>query len=253
MTAPRSDASTGDATPGDTESYTVDELAAATQTTVRNLRYYAGLGLLPAPDKRGRVAYYGGRHRARLELVRALQDHGFTLAAVERYLTRLPQDASPEDLAAHRVMLTSWKPAPTETLSRVQLERRAGRTLDDAQLRLLGQIDAVRTDGPVETAERFEVTAGLEVAVRLLALDLPMDSLLEANEAISRHMGQLADELTDVLRLRVMAPFRRRAHSEEDTQRFEALMTELRELTMESVVSGYQRAADQVIRRSLGD
>ena len=29
--------------------YTVDELAAATGTTVRTTRYYAGLGLIPPP------------------------------------------------------------------------------------------------------------------------------------------------------------------------------------------------------------
>ena len=63
----------------DDELYTVDELAAATGMTVRTTRYYAGLGLLPAPTRRGRMAYYTEEHRARLELIRALQDHGFTL------------------------------------------------------------------------------------------------------------------------------------------------------------------------------
>ena len=88
---------------------TVDELAAATGMTVRTTRYYAGLGLLPPPTRRGRMAYYSTQHRARLELIRALQDHGFTLAAIEKYLARLPGDASVEDLAVQRAMLTSWK------------------------------------------------------------------------------------------------------------------------------------------------
>jgi DNA-binding transcriptional MerR regulator len=68
----------------ETDLLTVDELAAATGMTVRTTRYYAGLGLLPAPERRGRMAYYGPEHRARLELIRSLQDHGFTLAALER-------------------------------------------------------------------------------------------------------------------------------------------------------------------------
>lgn len=238
--------STDEGTDASEDLLTVDELAAATGTTVRNTRYYAGLGLLPPPQKRGRVAYYTRVHRARLELIRALQDHGFTLAAIERYLSRLPSEATPEDLAAHRVMLTSWKPAPTEVLTRAQLERRAGRALEDDELSRLQQIDALHPQG-----DRFELTPNFDAAVRLIALDLPMDSMLEANKAISHHMAALADELTDVLRTRVMGPFRRRAHTEEDTQQFEELMTELRELTMEAVVSGYQRAADEMIRRSL--
>ena len=77
MSAPEMDPP--DATAG--PQLTVDELAATTGLTVRNTRYYASLGLLPPPVRRGRVAYYGSRHVARLELVRALQDHGFTLSA----------------------------------------------------------------------------------------------------------------------------------------------------------------------------
>jgi len=88
--------------------YTVDELAEVTGVSVRNIRYYATLGLLPAPERRGRVAYYGPEHRARLDLTVALQDHGFTLQAIERYLARLPREVTVEDLAMQRAMITSW-------------------------------------------------------------------------------------------------------------------------------------------------
>src|SRR6478736_2162322 len=80
---------------------TVDELAARTGLTVRTVRFYASEGLLPAPQRRGRIAYYGPVHRLRLELIRALQDHGYTLAAIERVLARVPIDASPAEYALH--------------------------------------------------------------------------------------------------------------------------------------------------------
>src|ERR1700759_3430390 len=102
--------------------YTVDELAAVTGLTVRTTRYYAGLGLLPAPSRHGRMAYYTEEHRARLDLIPALQDHGFTLAAIEKYLGRVPLDASVEDLALQRAMLTSWGGGKRETMTRRQLE-----------------------------------------------------------------------------------------------------------------------------------
>lgn len=230
----------------DGELLTVDELAAATGMTVRNTRYYAGLGLLPPPERRGRMVYYSARHRARLELVRALQDHGFTLAAIERYLARLPQDASVEDLAVHRVMVTSWHPAPHQVVTRREVEKRLGRPLDDELLTRLLAMNAVREQGDL-----FELLTGFDNLVRLLGLDLPLDALERANDAITRHMEALADELTEVLRSGVLAPFRERERTAADTARFEETMTSLRELTMESVVSGYQRAADEVIRRSL--
>ncbi|HET7350229.1 MAG TPA: MerR family transcriptional regulator [Marmoricola sp.] len=236
-----------EADPGsDDQLYTVDELAAVTGMTVRTTRYYAGLGLLPPPMRRGRIAYYAEAHRARLELIRALQDHGFTLSAIERYLSRVPLDASVEDLALQRAMLTSWGTGKHERVTRRQLATRAGRRLTDEDVARLEKTYAVRADG-----DRYEVLPPFEVALKLLDLDIPFDSMQEASEAITRHMDALADELTTILRTRVLGPFRDAEHSEADKARFEVTMSRLRQLTLEAVVAGFQRAANQVITRSL--
>jgi DNA-binding transcriptional MerR regulator len=228
--------------------YTVDELAAATGMTVRTTRYYAGLGLLPPPTRRGRMAYYTPAHRARLELIRALQDHGFTLSAIERYLARVPGDATVEDLALQRAMLTSWGVGKRESLTRRQLEVRAGRKLDDDEIRRLVKIYAIEAEG-----DRYQPLPSFDVALRLHDLDLPVDSMEEAAEAINRHMDALADELTHILRNRVLTPFRGQQHSEADKAAFEQTMSRLRQLTLEAVVAGFQRAANQVITRSLSE
>jgi len=229
------------------ELLTVDELAAVTGMTVRTTRYYAGLGLLPPPTRRGRMAYYSAQHRARLELIRALQDHGFTLAAIEKYLARLPADASVEDLAVQRAMLTSWKSGSHELVSRRQLEGRAGRKLDAGQLERLEAMTGVR---PADDG-RFELLPAFDVAVKSLDLDIPVDSLVVAGEAINRHMDALADELTAILKDRVLTPYLDSPKTEADKARFEQTMSRLRQLTLEAVVSGFQRAANQVISRSL--
>lgn len=229
------------------ELLTVDELAAATGMTVRTTRYYAGLGLLPPPIRRGRMAYYSAQHRARLELIRALQDHGFTLAAIEKYLARLPDDASVEDLAVQRAMLTSWRSGDHEVLSRRQLETRVGRRLRADQLDRLEATMGVRptADG------RFEILPAYDVAVKSLDLDIPVESLVAAGEAINRHMDALADELTSILKDRALAPYLESPKTEADRAHFEQTMSRLRQLTLEAVVSGFQRAANQVISRSL--
>ncbi len=232
----------------DDELYTVDELAAATGMTVRTTRYYAGLGLLPAPTRRGRMAYYTEEHRARLELIRALQDHGFTLSAIEKYLARVPDDASVEDLALQRAMLTSWGAGKRESMTRRQLETRARRKLDDDEIQRLVNIYAIRVEG-----DRYEPLPSFDVALKLYELDIPVDSMEEAALAINRHMDLLADELTHILRTRVLAPFRGQEHSEADKAAFEQTMSRLRQLTLEAVVAGFQRAANQVITRSLSE
>jgi len=92
------------------ELLTVDQLAERTRTSVRTIRYYSGRGLLPPPQLRGRTGLYGPDHVARLQLVAELTELGFTLAAVERYLERVPASAGPEELALQLALLTPWAP-----------------------------------------------------------------------------------------------------------------------------------------------
>ena len=85
---------------------TLEELTARVGMSVRNIRFYTSRGLVPPPVRRGRSGYYGPDHVARLELVRELQGHGFTLSAIERYVARLPADATPSEIALHLSLLT---------------------------------------------------------------------------------------------------------------------------------------------------
>jgi DNA-binding transcriptional MerR regulator len=225
---------------------TIDALAAAVGLTVRTTRYYASLGLIPPPIRRGRVAYYDDTHRARLELVRSLQDHGFTLQAIEGFLGSVPAEATVEELALQRAMLTSWTPRPPEQLTHRQLEKKAGRRLSAEHIRLLITVGALeRRD------EGYVAMPNLMVGVGLLDVDVPENSLGAAEESIRRHMESLADELTEILRSQVLEPYRREAHSPEDAARLEKTMATLRQLTLEAVVTGFQRAANAVITRSL--
>ena len=88
-----------------TELLTLDELTARTGVSARNVRFYASRGLVPPPVRRGRSGYYGPDHVARLELVRELQGHGFTLAAIEKYVEQIPATATPSDIARHLSLL----------------------------------------------------------------------------------------------------------------------------------------------------
>jgi DNA-binding transcriptional MerR regulator len=225
---------------------TIDELSVAVGMTVRNTRYYASLGLMPPPIKRGRVAYYDDVHRARLELVRALQQHGFTLQAIEGFVRTIPEDATVEQLALQRAMLTSWTPQPPVELTRRQLEEKAGRRLSADDLRLLVMLGSVERKG-----KSYVALPHLEVGLGLLDLDVPEESLNAAGEAIRRHMASLVEELTDILRSSVLQPYREHGEDPEEAERLRETLPRLRQLTLEAVVGGFQQAANAVITRSL--
>ncbi|MGH3812173.1 MAG: MerR family transcriptional regulator, partial [Pseudonocardiaceae bacterium] len=175
------------------DALTIAELAARTGISVRTIRFYAGMNLIPPPAVRGRLGLYDERHVARLELVRDLQGLGFTLAAIEGYLARIPLDRSPEDLALHRALLAPWLPEQPETVDRAELDVRAGRNLTDDELARLVTLGVIRRDG----AEAWTLTSPDMLGYGLNLLDTEMDFAVQltSKQIIERHTNALATEL----------------------------------------------------------
>src|SRR5947209_1735792 len=65
---------------------TIDELARLVGMTVRNLREWRALGLLPSPHMKGRVGYYDSSQVVRLRRIRQLHGEGFPLDLIRRLL-----------------------------------------------------------------------------------------------------------------------------------------------------------------------
>ena len=65
---------------------TINELAERVGMTVRNLREWRSLGLLPRAEMRGRVGYYAPAVVDRIERIKKLHAEGFTLELIGRML-----------------------------------------------------------------------------------------------------------------------------------------------------------------------
>lgn len=228
---------------------TVDNLAARAGVTVRTVRFYSSRGLLPPPRLRGRVGFYGADHLIRLELIRDLQTLGFTLSAIEGHLRRLPADATPEDLALRRALLAPWTDDQCEDLERHELDRRAGIHLDDHRLDQLGALGIVeRVD---DHHVRLRRPAMLSVGLRILDLDLPREMLVQAMDIVEQHTSKVAVELHELFAANILRPFRERGRPEDERERVRAAADQLRTLTAQVLVNGFQRAVNDVIRGHL--
>lgn len=228
------------------EEFTVDELAARAEVTVRTVRFYASRGLLPPPRLQGRTGLYGKDHLARLDLIRELQDLGFTLSAIEHHLQRIPDDATTEDLALHRALLTPWTHERGEELDRAALDERAGRELDDElvdQLVALGIVERL-DDGNY----RLTSSAMLDVGLRILDLELPLEMLVHAKGIVDQHTAEIAGELRELFAAQVLRPYVERGRPEDERERVRAVTDQLRPLTIQVLVNGFQRAVNDVIR-----
>ena len=225
--------------------FTVDELAARTGMTVRTVRFYASEGLLPAPERRGRVAYYDSRHRMRLDLIRTLQEHGYTLAAIERVLARIPHDAAPAEYVVHSAVLAPWLPEETEVLDRHALDRRVGRHLDDNMLASLVEVGALQRVGD----DRFRTSSAvLGYALELLELPVTPEFLSESARIIETHATAVADGLNELFARTVWGPYQR---GELEHEQVVALLDRIRPLAIQGLVGAFTRAADQAARRRL--
>ncbi|HEX2301888.1 MAG TPA: MerR family transcriptional regulator [Pseudonocardiaceae bacterium] len=232
---------------------TIAELAQRTGFSVRTIRFYAGMDLIPPPQVRGRLGLYDERHVARLELVRDLQGLGFTLAAIEGYLARIPADRTPEDLALHRALLAPWLPEEPETVHRAELDARAGRALDDEQLARLEKLGVLRRDGARGGAETWTLTstAMLGYGLSLLEADMDFDVQLASKRLIERHTSALATELVRLFHDTVLREYRDRGRPPELRDRLIALLGQLKPITVDGVVTNFQLAVNRAIRESV--
>src|SRR5438309_10240351 len=66
--------------------YRIEQLARAAGVAVDTIRFYQGKGLLDAPRREGRVTWYAETHVERLKRSKELQQQGFTLTVIQRFL-----------------------------------------------------------------------------------------------------------------------------------------------------------------------
>ena len=230
---------------GETDLLTLDELCERVGMSVRNVRFYTSRGLVPPPIRRGRSGYYSRDHVGRLELVQELQSHGFTLSAIEKYVARIPAEATPQDIALHRTMLAPWQADLPVEMSRAELNTRSGRTLSEEDLTTLSALGIVF---PTRRG-RYEVAVSqLSVGLGLLDLGFPLEAALAAAEVYADHGRQLAKELNELFRTMVW-PVYRAEGADADTLR--GVVERLKPLSIASLVTAYEAAMDETRREDI--
>lgn len=228
-----------------TDEMTLDELTMRVGMSVRNVRFYTTKGLVPPPIRRGRSGYYSADHVARLELVRELQAHGFTLSAIEGYMARIPTDATPETIALHRTLLAPWMPDLPETISRKELVRRAGRPLTDDDLATLNVLGIVY---PTKQGKFQVAVAHLSMGIALLDLGLPQETALAAQEVFTAHGRAIAEELTELFRKQVWTAYKEQRVSPEHVR---DMVEKFKPVSVAALVAAYELAVDEMKRETV--
>ena len=152
--------------------YRIEELARAAGVAVDTIRFYQGKGLLDAPRRQGRVTWYSEEHRERLGRIRELQQRGFTLTVIQRFLTG---ELEPSDEA---LVAAVTAPAAPETISLDELSARSG-----VPPALLGQLEQagllVPVDGGGEPRFPGEDVTAVRAGLRILEAGVPLPDLID--------------------------------------------------------------------------
>ncbi len=161
---------------------------------VDTIRFYQGKGLLEAPRREGRVTWYGDSHVQRLQRIRGLQQRGFTLTVIRRFLDG-ELEPSDESLVA-----AVTHPEIPQTLTLEELAERSGvaapllRSLEAAGL----LVPAGGADEPRYPADDLEAIAA---GMQLIAAGVPITDLIElgrdyasATDRVARRAVDLFDE-----------------------------------------------------------
>ncbi|MDV9189705.1 MerR family transcriptional regulator [Streptomyces sp. SR27] len=228
----------------DGPNYTVDELAARAGVTVRTVRFYGTRGLLPPPVIGARrVGHYGQGHLSRLALIEELQRQGMTLAAIERYLEQLPADLSAQDLAIHRALVASWAPESAETITRRELERRAGRALteeDVDRLAAMGVLDRTAED------DTFRLDGSLlRLGVELLDVPIEHETILASRTVLLEHARAAAQELSRLFRDEVWSPYRESGEDPDHLSAMKSLSAHMQPMVVQALLTAFQRSLSE--------
>jgi len=231
---------------------TIEQLAAETGMSVRNIRSHQARGLLAPPEVRSRVGYYGAEHVAQLRLIRSLQDEGFNLGGIKRLLEET--DGNVERLLRVRQSLSEpleSVPAETHTAvelgNRFQLDAVEGRELLAKAVKL-GVL--IPVGGDTYEAPNPSLLAVGDEAVRS---GIPLRAALAAIEDVQRHCDAASRSFVKLFLREVWKPFAKADMPVERWPEIEDAVERLRPAASEALQAIFREQLSRQIEAALSD
>src|SRR3954464_859073 len=221
---------------------TIEELSSQSVMTARNIRSHRARGLLPAPEVRDRIGYYGPDHVVRLRMIQELQAEGFNLKGIERLLEQSPGPAE-QFLSFKRALGASFETEEPQSFTSDELIERFGESEE-------GVKQAVRAGALIPLGDdRYEarVPSLLDAAEGVLAQGVPLDHALAVLSKVQDRCKSVAREFVRLFLEDVWKPFEQAGYPEEHWPEVRASLDQLRPLSAQSLMAIYQMTmADEV-------
>lgn len=226
---------------------TVEQLAGRAGMSVRNIRNHQSRGLLPPPEVRSRVGYYGEEHVTRLRLIQEMQAQGFKLNGIKRLIG---EHASVEPfLGLKRAVTAPFETESPEVLSVQDLRERfrdAG-PKDTVKAQKLGLLVPI-ADGLYEVPS----PALLRAAEEVLARGVSLDAALNVIEKVQRNSEITSRAFVQLVLDEIWKPF---SDAGQPTDRWPVVteaIERLRPLASEVVLATFKQAMEAEVEKAFG-
>ncbi len=218
---------------------TIGELAERSGITVRNLREWRTLGLLPRAEMRGRVGYYRPAVLDRVERIKELRREGFTLELIRRMLD-VAGPAGDDAMRLAGILRGPFREGEVPAVDLEQWSLGPGEPLRRAID--LGVVRERDGGGYEFTTQRIA-----EVAATLRDLGLDNDEIFAVATEVSARMGEIAARFERVWLDHVWAPIAQGEPSEAELARIQAVAERMPGLALDTVVALFTVAMERQI------
>ncbi|HET8814124.1 MAG TPA: MerR family transcriptional regulator [Solirubrobacterales bacterium] len=245
--ATKSNSRTGSSSPQAT--LTVEQLAYETGMSVRNIRNHQSRGLLPPPEVRARVGYYGPEHVARLRLIQEMQAEGFKLSAISRLIGEHGADAD-RFVGLRQAISAPFATEQPEVYTRAELIERFG-TDDDRLLEKAQKLGLLIDLGE----ERYEAPspALVRAAEEVLAMGIELPAALAVIEKLNRNAQASARTFVNLFVDELWKPFDDAGRPEDRWEEIIGAVGRLRPLAVEALNATFRLILTAEIEKAFGE
>jgi DNA-binding transcriptional MerR regulator len=233
----------------ESELFTIEQLAARTGLTVRNIRSHVTRGLLPPPHMKGRTGFYGQEHVARLQLIPGLQQQGFNLAAISKLVAGPAAPSADETVAFYRTALGPWLTESPEVWEVGALSAQFGLQPEPGILDRLTRLGVVEPlpDGRVRVLNPTIFRVGRELA----GMGFGLEDLLGVLRVLMEHARSVADAFVQMFLDVQWQEYVDAGMPPERLPQLQAVIEQLQPLASQAVVAAFQQAMTDASARAV--
>jgi hypothetical protein len=227
--------------------FTIEQLAAATGLTVRNIREHQTRGLLPPPVLEGRKGTYNQQHLARLTFIRQLQSEGLNLQAIHWLLERAPVEATEEVVRFERALFAPWGSDQTTEWTVDDFVDRVGE-FDESLMARAIDLGVVRP----AAEDRWEIVSPrlMEAGGDLYSMGIPLSAALDVAEVLQEHTAAVARSFVAIFIDHVWSPFEAAGRPPDQWETVRLALERLRGIATQALLAVFQQSMQTTIDKA---